>query len=96
MILNTVNSSPFSTSALKDCLKQLAPADKLLLIGDAVLAVSASVEQQSRLLQLHKDQRLYVLRLDLIARGLDANYGQIIEYPEFVQLSIECKSQLAW
>jgi len=96
MILHTVNTSPFSTFSLQDCLKQLESNDKLLLLGDAVLAASASVEQQSLLLQLDKEQRLFILDVDLTARGLHAIYGEVIDYPRFVQLSIACKSQLAW
>ncbi|WP_025565710.1 sulfurtransferase complex subunit TusB [Psychromonas sp. SP041] len=96
MILHTVNSSPLSTFSLHDCLKQLADNDILLLMSDGVIAASASIEQQSTLLKLHESQRLYVLQDDLEARGLVVNVGQIIDYPAFVNLTIQCKSQLSW
>ena len=96
MILHTVNSSPFSSFALQDCLKQLSADDKLLLIGDAVLAVSAIIDCQDKLIKLHEEKRLYILQVDLIARGLEADYGKIIDYSDFVDLCIECNSQLAW
>lgn len=96
MILHTINSSPFSSSALKDCLKLLNADDQLLLIGDAVLAVSALVDNQAELLQLYEQKRLFILREDLQARGLSAEYGHVIDYSGFVSLTIKCKSQLAW
>ncbi|MEL0660770.1 sulfurtransferase complex subunit TusB [Psychromonas arctica] len=96
MILHTVNSSPLSTFSLHDCLKQIADNDILLLISDAVIATSATIEQKATLLKLHESKRLFVLQDDLEARGLVANVGQIIDYPAFVDLTIQCKSQLAW
>ena len=96
MILHTVKYSPFSSFALKDCLKLLASDDKLLLMGDAVIAVSAIIDCQSELLQLHEQQRLFVLKADLQARALTAEYGRVIDYLDFVNLTVKCKSQLAW
>ena len=96
MILHTVNSSPLSTFALHDCLKQIADNDILLLISDGVIATSATIEQQPTLLKLHESQRLFVLQEDLAARGLDVKVGQVIDYPAFVDVTIQCKSQLAW
>lgn len=96
MILHTVNRSPLSSFSLQDCLKQLAENDLLLLISDGVIASSATIEQQSILLKLHGSQRLFVLQDDLIARGLEAKIGRVIDYPAFVNLTIQCKSQLAW
>ena len=96
MILHTVNQSPFSCSALNDCLKQLADEDKLLLLGDAVSAVCAHVELESTLIQLDKENRLFVLEVELKARGLTANYGAMINYQQFVSLTLQCQSQLAW
>lgn len=95
-ILHTVNSSPFSTSALQDCLKQLGEGDKLLLISDAVIAASASLDFHETLIQLYDEGRLFVLEADLQARGLSAALGNVIDYAVFVQLSVECQSQLAW
>jgi len=96
MILHTVKSSPFSSFALKDCLKLLNNDDKLLLISDAVTAVSALVDCQPELLKLHDERRLFILKEDLQARGLTAEYGRVIDYSDFVNLTIQCQSQLAW
>lgn len=96
MILHTVSHSPFSHLALRDCLNQLADNDKLLLFSDAVIAVSASHEYKAALQNLHKNGRLFILLPDLKARALEAQYGIVIDYCEFVNLSIQCKSQLTW
>ena len=96
MILHTVNSSPFSTFALQDCLKLLGADDSLLLTNDAVIAASVRAECKKSLFQLHEDRRLFILDVDLQARGLNALCGQVINYDEFVSLSIKCQSQLAW
>ena len=96
MILHTVNRSPFSDFALRDCLVHIAADDCLLLLEDGVVAVSANTEQRLQLLQLHENKKLFVLKADLQARGLSTGMGQIIDYTTFVNLVIECKSQIAW
>ncbi|TEW55711.1 sulfurtransferase complex subunit TusB [Psychromonas sp. RZ22] len=96
MILHTIKSSPLSTFSLQDCLKHLSEHDCVLLMNDAVIAVSASLELQPTLLQLHESKRLFILQDDLQARGLHADFGQIIDYAGFVDLTIKCQSQLAW
>lgn len=96
MILHTVNSSPFSTFSLHDCLKQLSENDLLLLTGDAVIAASACLTDAPALRRLHDNKRLFVLQADLKARGLNVNVGHVVDYAGFVNLCIDCKSQLAW
>jgi tRNA 2-thiouridine synthesizing protein B len=96
MILHTINSSPLSHLALQNCLNHIGTNDYVLLIGDAVIAACANVEQRDRLLSLHDNQCLFVLQADLQARGLSAEIGQLIDYAGFVNLAVECKSQLAW
>ena len=96
MILHTVNASPFRSLSLQDCLLRLNKDDKLLLLGDAVIAVAASTERNQALTILAKQGRLYVLEDDLMARGLTATLGHVINYAAFVKLTINCQSQLAW
>jgi len=96
MILHTVKTSPFRSLSLQDCLLRLNKDDKLLLLGDAVIAVTANTELHSALIDLDQQGRLYVLEDDLIARGLTATLGAVINYDAFVELSITCQSQLAW
>ncbi len=96
MILHTVNSSPFKSQSLKNCIKLLAESDVVLLIEDAVVAAQAKHELYELLQQLAEQQRLFVLSSDLEARGLTANIGKRCSYQEFVELACECKSQIAW
>ncbi|WP_299668701.1 sulfurtransferase complex subunit TusB [uncultured Psychromonas sp.] len=96
MILHTVSGSPFNSFALKGCVRQLGENDLLLLLNDAVSAVTTTTDQHLQLLQLDQSKRLFVLDVDLQARGLKANIGQVVSYAEFVVLSIRCQSQLAW
>ena len=96
MILHTVSRSPFSSFALSDCIKQLGSDDLVLLLNDAVIASAAKTEVHSELLKLHENKRLFVLSADLDARAIDAKCGVIINYSEFVALTVQCKSQLNW
>lgn len=96
MILHTVKTSPFSNNSLQQCLAQLAEQDLLLLVGDAVIAATVSLPYLEQLSNLTEQQRLFILSEDLQARALTANLGQVVGYKEFVELTIECNSQLSW
>jgi tRNA 2-thiouridine synthesizing protein B len=96
MILHTVNTSPFQTLALADCLKMLAENDTLLLIEDAVVASQAQHPCYTQLEQLAEQGRLMVLTADLEARGIENSIGKRCSYSDFVDLVIKHKSQLAW
>jgi len=96
MILHTVTTSPFRSLSLQDCLLRLNKDDKLLLLGDAVIAVTANTTTYQALMDLDKQGRLYILEDDLMARGLTATLGSVINYAAFVELTITCQSQLAW
>ena len=95
-ILHTVNSSPFKTLALQQCLTLLASEDSLLLIEDAVIASQATHLLFSELSQLSLQGRLIVLAPDLEARGINNKIGKQCNYAGFVNLVIEHKSQMAW
>ncbi|WP_409438922.1 sulfurtransferase complex subunit TusB [Psychromonas sp. GE-S-Ul-11] len=96
MILHTVSRSPFSSFALSDCVKQLGDDDLVLLLNDAVIASAANTDIQGKLLQLHESKRLFVLKPDVDARAIEAKCGKLIDYSEFVALTVQCKSQLSW
>lgn len=96
MILHTLNSSPFQTLALKNCLDMLTDLDQLLLIEDAVIASCAEHDYFSQLLVLSQQNRLFVLADDLIARGIENEIGQKSSYNEFVNLVINNKSHMTW
>ena len=96
MILHTVNNSPFSRFSLKDCLTQISDNDYLLLLEDAVIAVSASFELTTQLKALDENNQLFVLSEDVRARALKPQLGKLVDFNDFVDLAIKCKSQLAW
>jgi tRNA 2-thiouridine synthesizing protein B len=96
MILHTVNTSPFQTFALADCLNLMAEKDTLLLIEDAVVAAQAEHQFYAQLEQLSEEGRLMVLQADLDARALENRIGKRCSYADFVSLAINHKSQLAW
>ncbi|MFT6778856.1 MAG: tRNA 2-thiouridine synthesizing protein B [Paraglaciecola sp.] len=94
MILHKVSSSPFSDQSLQQCLKRIQPADKLLLIQDAVYAMVKTDLAN----KLPKHGPIYVLNEDVQARGLtiENTLYQGISYPEFVELTLECKQVISW
>jgi len=96
MILHTVSRSPFSSFALSDCIKQLGNDDLVLLLSDAVIASATNTEVHNELMQLHENKRLFVLAADLDARAVEVKFGKVIDYSEFVALTVQCKSQLNW
>ena len=96
MILHTVKTSPFQTCALTDCVKLMSGEDSLLLIEDAVIASQAIHQCYDQLALLSEQGRLFVLDVDLQARGIENNIGKICNYTDFVELVVQHKSQIAW
>ncbi|WP_022942858.1 sulfurtransferase complex subunit TusB [Psychromonas hadalis] len=95
-ILHTVNSSPFQTLALQQCLAILGEQDSLLLIEDGVVACQAKHADFLALSELAKQGQLMVLEADLQARGISARIGKSCSYLQFVELVAGHKSQMAW
>ncbi len=96
MILHTVKSSPYQTSALENCLSLVSEGDGLLLIQDGVIASAAKSNCWQQLDRLNHQGRLYVLTDDLHARGLNALLAKQISYGEFVELTLSYDSSLSW
>lgn len=95
-ILHTVNTSPFQTFALQQCLILLNENDDLLLIEDAVIASQAKHSLFTQLSELAKQGHLLVLSPDLVARGIKNSIGEQSSYNDFVDLVAKHKSQMAW
>ena len=95
-ILHTVNTSPFQTHALQQCLTLLNSDDTLLLIEDAVIASHGKHPLLAALTELSLQGRLQVLAPDLEARGITSTIGKQCSYSDFVELAAEHTSQLAW
>ncbi len=95
-ILYTVNSSPLQTMALQQCLNLLNVHDSLLLIEDAVIATHAQHPHFETLQQLASQGRLMVLDADLQARAIKNKIGINCNYTDFVNLTVNHTSQMAW
>jgi len=95
-ILHTVNTSPFQTHALQQCLTLLNEGDSLLLIEDAVIAAQATHPLLAELTELSNQGRLQVLVADLEARSICNSIGKQCSYSDFVELVATHQSQLAW
>lgn len=63
MTLHVVSKSPFSSSALRDCLQCFSEGDVLLLIEDGVYALRHDA------LQALQNSAIYCLEADAAARG---------------------------
>ncbi|MFT5790430.1 MAG: tRNA 2-thiouridine synthesizing protein B [Shewanella sp.] len=93
MILHHIQSSPTQSSALKTCLRYIAPSDSLLLSGNAVNCLLTQ-EWQTQL----QPYTLMLLSDDVIARGLQARlsaYKQI-SYSDFVEQTLTHKKVISW
>ncbi|RJG37447.1 sulfurtransferase complex subunit TusB [Motilimonas pumila] len=96
MILHLVKSSPFSHLSLKNALNRSAEQDLFLLLQDAVVAVCVESDLHNQLLDLDRQERLYVLKEDLSARGLTNKYGKVVDYKGFVSLSCHTSASISW
>jgi len=95
-ILHTINTSPFQTHALQQCLILLNEQDDILLIEDAVIAAQAKHPMFEQLNKLAEQGRLKVLAPDLEARSIKNIIGQTCSYSGFVALVAKHQSQMAW
>ncbi len=90
MTLHLIQRSPFSNSALQDCLNTLDSQDSILLMQDGVYGLNHPLLSNTQV-------TTYALLDDLNARGLDAkNAIKNIEYPEFVALCTSHKHVISW
>ena len=99
MILNIVNKSPNLSTALTQCLAQLAEGDALLFIEDGVLATLDIPNNQEWLALCPRNVVLYVLREDLAARGALERVlpeFQHVDYGEWVDLVARYSLNQSW
>ncbi|MEQ9877979.1 sulfurtransferase complex subunit TusB [Pectobacterium aroidearum] len=95
-MLHTLSCSPYHTD-LDTLLQSLDKGDVLVLLQDGVIAALAGGNIIPRLLD--SAVSLYALRHDVVARGMAeqiSNSVVLIDYNEFVQLTVEHSQQLAW
>jgi tRNA 2-thiouridine synthesizing protein B len=98
-MLHTVNRSPFERSTLESCLTHMRGGHALLLIEDGVYGGTVGTSVQSRLEATMKTCRVYALRADVEARGLQPRLLQgvtLVDYGGFVDLALEYPAVHAW
>ena len=94
MILHKISTSPYTNSALSQCLKRISAEDGLLFIQDGVYAI----KHQDFLAKLEELSNLYLLSDDLKARAISAENPKFkqISYEQFVDLSLQYSKVLSW
>jgi tRNA 2-thiouridine synthesizing protein B len=98
VLLHTVSTSPFHSSALDSCIRAAAPGSTILLLADAVYAARAGTDPATKLAAL-EGLRCFALAPDVNARGLEnllAAHIELASYDDFVRLSIECHAVQSW
>ncbi|MBI3478841.1 MAG: sulfurtransferase complex subunit TusB [Nitrosomonadales bacterium] len=97
-MLHIINKSPMTNSALDSCLR-VAQSGDILLIEDAVYAVTSGNVFESRMREAMGRFNIYVLQPDLEARGFaDRLIGGVssVDYGGFVDLTASNKSCQSW
>ncbi|QJQ96607.1 MULTISPECIES: sulfurtransferase complex subunit TusB [Halomonadaceae] len=95
MILHTLNRSPTSSRVYQQVLGAMGPQDRLLLIEDGV---QGALPQMVRHFEELKG-RLYALREDLAARGLEGRCDpdvMVVDVDGFVTLTEEADKTVSW
>lgn len=91
MTLHIVNKSPYSSSALSDCIDNLAEGDALLLIEDGVYAINSPA------LDKIADRPVYCLKADAEARGLPVPEAvEAIDDARWVELCTRHNPIVSW
>ncbi|UOB22085.1 sulfurtransferase complex subunit TusB [Pseudomonas orientalis] len=88
--LHVVTHSPFTDSRLDSCLRVCGTDDAILLCGDGAYGLHNAVLQT-------KGIKVFVLAEDLQARNLPLpDWADSVDYPGFVQLSIDYARVNSW
>lgn len=87
-MLHTINKSPFETSTMETCSRFLQPGDAVLFIEDGVYAAQEGNRFSADIRSIMEKSKVYALRPDLEARGIDRITEGIgvVDYQGFVSL----------
>ena len=93
MALHIVSKSPYSSSALDDCLAASAAGDAIILIEDGVYAAQLGDNRQGQF----AGKKVYCLQADAEARGISA-FAAItaIDENRWVDLCTEYNPIVSW
>lgn len=92
--LHTISRSP-KHGLLHACLKVINPGDGILFIEDGVY----HCRDNELLSSISRDNIVYGLREDLVARGLRDKQDALVEvvgYHKFVELTIQHSKTVSW
>ena len=93
--LHVLSHSPFGDERLTSCLRLLGASDALLLSGDAAYALQPGTAPFSALVS--RKVKLFVLAEDAQARAVQVpDWAEAIDYPAFVELSIQHDKVNSW
>ncbi|QTF06874.1 sulfurtransferase complex subunit TusB [Brenneria izadpanahii] len=95
-MLHTLSHSPYHCD-IDALLRCLGPDDAVVLLQDGVIAALADTDVAKRF--LNAAVPLYALKNDADARGLTERISgnvSLIDYNQFVQLTVKYPKQLAW
>jgi len=98
-MLHTVNKSPFEHQALEACLRFARQGASVLLIEDGVYAAAKGTAVSARIEQALKTVKLYALKPDLEARGMQNRVMdgvRLVDYGGFVDLVVEHDAVQSW
>lgn len=91
-MLHIVYANPVESNKLDQCLKELKSDDALLLMGDAVLAISLPRYKNI----LESLENLYLNRISVEALGLEQWPGIDVGSDDIVRLIVKHGSPLTW
>jgi len=96
-VLHTVNKSPYSNSALENCLGRAGAGNVILLLEDGVYAAAAGTTKSHLIEAALREHEVYAIGADLAARGLDRLIEgvRVADYDVFVDL-VEQHTVHAW
>lgn len=92
--LHTISRSP-KHELLQACIKVINPGDGILFIEDGVYYCC----DKELLSSISRDNSVYGLREDLIARGLRDKQDALVEvvgYHKFVELTVQHSKTVSW
>ncbi|MCL4472427.1 MAG: sulfurtransferase complex subunit TusB [Actinobacteria bacterium] len=89
-----INKSPFESMSLDDCLKYASKGSAIILYEDGIYAAMAGTAIESKMNTVASDYKVYVLKEDLMQRGIDKLISGVteVDYAGFVDLVEEHKT----
>lgn len=93
-MLHLVNKSPFESMSFEDCLKYAVKGSSILLYEDGIYAAIPGSAIADRMASVASDYKVYVLKEDMMLRGIDKIMDGIteVDYAGFVGLVEENKT----